>query len=163
MTCNECKWVKIYKYKFPDNTNTVACEKYNKHLGFTNNKGQISSINIINECEFNNYKRELPAKKEDIFVGQVVLIANRWNVEVEENGITGIIYRTKDKSNAMQKLELFRNKKSWLKGISYSNIDKKWIVKASFKNKKNQYIGSYKTFLEAKRALREAAIYLLED
>ena len=43
MTCNECKWVKIYKYKFPDNTNTVACEKYNKHLGFTNNKGRITS------------------------------------------------------------------------------------------------------------------------
>lgn len=38
MNCKKCTWIKVYDFKFPDGTKTIACEKYNKHLGFTNKK-----------------------------------------------------------------------------------------------------------------------------
>lgn len=38
MDCKECIWFKIYDFIFPDGTKTMTCEKYNKHLGFTNKK-----------------------------------------------------------------------------------------------------------------------------
>lgn len=58
----------------------------------------------------------------------------------------------------MEKLELFRNKKSWITGICYARMYKSWTVKIYIKNKKFKHIGTYKTFFEAKKALREAEI-----
>lgn len=59
----------------------------------------------------------------------------------------------------MEKLELFRNKKSWITGICYSRAYKRWTVKI-YANKKFTHIGSYKTFLEAKRALKKEEVNL---
>ncbi|MDU2266158.1 MAG: hypothetical protein E6583_07435 [Clostridium sp.] len=58
MDCKECIWFKIYDFIFPDGTKTIACEKYKKHLGFTNKKGQVKGVKAVSECEFNNYPRK---------------------------------------------------------------------------------------------------------
>lgn len=158
MDCKSCKWLKIYDYKFHDGTKTITCEKYNKHLGFTNKKGQVNGVSAISECEFNNYPRKIEVKKETPLTGRLVFIRNRWNVEVEENGSVNIIYSSKYKHDAMEKLELFRNRKSWITGICYARMYKSWTVKIYVKNKKFKHIGTYKTFFEAKKALREAEI-----
>lgn len=154
MDCKSCKWLKIYDYKFPDGSKTIACEKYNKHLGFTNKKGQVNGVKSVSECEFNNYPRKLEVKTETPLTARLVLIRGRWSVEAEEDASVDIIYSSKNKEDAMEKLELFRNKKSWITGICYSRAYKSWTVKI-YMNKKFTHIGSYKTFLEAKRALKE--------
>ena len=50
MDCKECIWFKIYDFIFPDGIKTMTCEKYNKHLGFTNKKGQVVKVKHIAEC-----------------------------------------------------------------------------------------------------------------
>lgn len=160
MDCKSCKWLKIYDYTFEDGTKTIACEKYKKHLGFTNKKGQVKGVKAVIECEFNNYPRKAEVKTEIPLTGRLVLIKGRWSVEVEENGSVDIIYSSKNKEKAMEKLELFRNKKSWITGICYSRAYKCWTVKI-YANKKFTHIGSYKTFLEAKRALKKEEVNYL--
>lgn len=155
MNCKKCTWIKVYDFKFPDGTKTIACEKYNKHLGFTNKKGQVKGVKAVSECEFNNYPRKDEVKIEIPLTARLVLIRGRWSVKAEENGSVDIIYSSKNKEDAMEKLELFRNKKSWITGICYARAYKSWTVKI-YTNKKFVHIGSYKTFLEAKRALKEA-------
>lgn len=157
MDCKSCKWLKIYDYTFEDGTKTIACEKHKKHLGFTNKKGQVKGVKAVIECEFNNYPRKAEVKTEIPLTARLVLIKGRWSVEVEENGSVDIIYSSKNKEKAMEKLELFRNKKSWITGICYSRAYKCWTVKI-YANKKFTHIGSYKTFLEAKRALKKEEV-----
>lgn len=151
---------KIYDYTFEDGTKTIACEKHKKHLGFTNKKGQVKGVKAVIECEFNNYPRKAEVKTEIPLTARLVLIKGRWSVEVEENGSVDIIYSSKNKEKAMEKLELFRNKKSWITGICYSRAYKCWTVKI-YANKKFTHIGSYKTFLEAKRALKKEEVNYL--
>lgn len=160
MDCKSCKWLKIYDYTFEDGTKTIACEKHKKHLGFTNKKGQVKGVKAVIECEFNNYPRKAEVKTEIPLTARLVLIKGRWSVEVEENGSVDIIYSSKNKEKAMEKLELFRNKKSWITGICYSRAYKCWTVKI-YANKKFTHIGSYKTFLEAKRALKKEEVNYL--
>lgn len=160
MDCKSCKWLKIYDYTFEDGTKTIACEKHKKHLGFTNKKGQVKGVKAVIECEFNNYPRKAEVKTEIPLTARLVLIKGRWSVEVEENGSVDIIYSSKNKEKAMEKLELFRNKKSWITGICYSCAYKCWTVKI-YANKKFTHIGSYKTFLEAKRALKKEEVNYL--
>lgn len=160
MDCKSCKWLKIYDYTFEDGTKTIACEKHKKHLGFTNKKGQVKGVKAVIECEFNNYPRKAEVKTEIPLTARLVLIKDRWSVEVEENGSVDIIYSSKNKEKAMEKLELFRNKKSWITGICYSRAYKCWTVKI-YANKKFTHIGSYKTFLEAKRALKKEEVNYL--
>lgn len=154
MDCKSCKWLKIYDYQFEDGTKTITCEKYNRHLGFTNKKGQVKEVKAVSECEFNNYPRKLEVKTETPLTARLVLIRGRWSVEAEENGSVDIIYSSKNKEDAMEKLELFRNKKSWITGICYARAYKSWTVKI-YIDRKFKHIGSYKSFLEAKRALKE--------
>lgn len=33
--CNKCLFLVIPLFKFPDNTRTIYCEKFNRHMGFT--------------------------------------------------------------------------------------------------------------------------------
>lgn len=154
MACKSCKWLKIHEYEFPDGTKTITCEKYNRHLAFTDKKGQVREVKAVSECEFNNYPRKLEVKTETPLTARLVLIKGRWSVEVEENGSVDIIYSSKNKEDAMEKLELFRNKKSWITGICYARAYKSWTVKI-YMDRKFKHIGSYKSFLEAKRALKE--------
>ena len=158
MGCNNCKWFKVYDFTFPDGTKTIACEKYKKHLGFTNKKGQVKTVKAVSECEFNNYHRKEEVKTENPLTARLVLIRGRWSVEAEENGCVNIIYSSKYKDDAMEKLELFRNRKSWITGICYARMYKSWTVKIYVKNKKFKHIGTYKTFFEAKKALRKEEI-----
>ena len=160
MDCKNCKWLKVYDFVFLDGTKTIACEKYKKHLGFTNKKGQVKTVKAVSDCEFNNYPRKAEVKIEIPLTARLVLIRGRWSVEAEENGSVDIIYSSKNKEKAMEKLELFRNKKSWITGICYSRAYKCWTVKI-YANKKFTHIGSYKTFLEAKRALKKEEVNYL--
>ncbi|MCE9654677.1 hypothetical protein LPC13_05225 [Clostridium celatum] len=167
MACKNCKWFKVYDFIFPDSTKTIACEKYKKHLGFTNKNGQVKNIRPINECRFNcsslNKDVVNAAKDEDDSKGRVLMIKGKWAVEVYEAGITSVIFTSKYKEEALQKLEMFKNKKSWITGISYTRRYKKWIAKIYIKKFKYKQVGTFKTFAEAKKALNEEKALIVLD
>lgn len=164
MDCKSCKWLKIYDYKFPDDTKTIGCEKYNKHLGFTNKKGQVKNVKPINECELNRttINEMTGIEEDDDSTGRVILFKGRWAVEVDEAEKRNIIFTSKDKAEAIEKLAMFKSKRSWIKGISYTKRYKKWIAKIYLEKFKYKQIGTFKTFYEAKKALKEANNYLKE-
>lgn len=50
MDCNNCKWLRIYDYKFPDGTQTMECIKYNRFLGFTTSTGETPTLRKNRYC-----------------------------------------------------------------------------------------------------------------
>lgn len=154
MDCKKCKWLKIYNYKFPDGTKTMSCEKFKKHLGFTDKKGNFKTVKAIAECELNNAPRKVEVKEEPLLKGRLIQKNSKWAVEVEEHGITSVIYTSRSYVDALDKLNLFRHRKSWIKGLCYAKKYGRWTVKL-WNNKTLKYIGTYKTFLEAKKALKQ--------
>lgn len=106
MDCKGCIWFKIYDYKFPDDTKTIGCEKYNKHLGFTNKKGQVKNVKPINECELNRttINEMTGIEEDDDSTGRVILFKGRWAVEVDEAEKKEILFLP-----AKIRLKLLRN------------------------------------------------------
>lgn len=160
MECKECKWIEISNFVFPDGSNSIICNKYNKHLGFTNKNGEITETKFVDECK-------LRTKEIGAIIGEaidlnrqatIITVSNGWALKVNEHGQESIIYLSKYKSNAIDKMNMFIAKKSWIPGIGYQSSIDRWVCRISKGQKTREYIGSFKSFADAKRALREAAI-----
>lgn len=160
MSCKNCEFIRVYEFIFPDGTKTIECLKFNKHLGFTNEKGQVKKIKPVVECKFNCLR-----VKENIEVvgninGAVLKRGLNWVVEVLEDNVKSVIFTSKVKNEAENKLDMWSRRKSWIKGISYDYKKKRWNVRIYISTGKVKYVGSYRSFMEAKRALREAKVNL---
>ena len=113
MDCKECIWFKIYDFIFPDGTKTMTCEKYNKHLGFTNKRGQVEKFKRIDECRRNiNAIRptegtEIVTNKEGIcFVSE----SKKYQVNVNDGGIYCFIAATITNERAEQIFKMFKER-----------------------------------------------------
>ena len=49
MECKNCKWIELSKFVFPDGSNSIICNKYRKHLGFTDKNGEEALKGIDDE------------------------------------------------------------------------------------------------------------------
>lgn len=160
MECKDCKWIEVSKFVFPDGSNSITCNKYSKHIGFTDKNGEITETKFVDECK-------LRTKEIGLIVGKVVdenrqaiivTVSNGWALKVNEHGQESIIYLSKYKNKVIDKMNMFIAKKSWISGIGYwSSIDR-WVCRISKGANTREYIGNFKTFADAKKALREAAI-----
>lgn len=160
MDCKECKWIGISEFIFPDGSNSLICNKYNKHLGFTNKNGEVIETKFVEECKIRT--REIGTIIEEAAdvnrQAIIVTVSNGWALKVNEHGQESIIFLSKYKSKTIEKMKMFIAKKSWIPGIGYQSSIDRWVCRISKGQKAREYIGSFKTFADAKKALREAAI-----
>ena len=160
MDCKSCRWAKIYDYEFPEGTKTIACEKYNKHLGFTNKKGQVVKVKHIAECRgqantINSSKgeTEIITNKAGIYFNEKT---KKYEVKVNDNGKYCNIATTTSKERALQVLEMFKAKKSFVSGIYWETSRGSWVCRVYDKNlKRYVYLKQSKYFTETLKALSE--------
>lgn len=160
MECKDCKWIELSKFVFPDGSNSIICNKYRKHIGFTDKNGEITETKFVDECK-------LRTKEIGSIVGKfadenrqaiIVTVSSGWALKVNEHGQESIIYLSKYKSKVIDRMNMFIAKKSWIQGIGYQGSIDRWVCRISKGQKKCEYIGSFKTFADAKKALREATM-----
>ncbi|MDY4500797.1 MAG: hypothetical protein SPE36_02615 [Lactobacillus johnsonii] len=157
MDCKECIWFKIYDFIFPDGTKTMTCEKYNKHLGFTNKRGQVEKFKRIDECRRNiNAIRptegtEIVTNKEGICFDSE---SKKYKVKVNDGGIYCFIAATKTKERAEQILKMFKERKSFVKNIIWNKRKQRWVAREYDKNLKRYiHITQSKYFSETLKKL----------
>lgn len=163
MGCKECEFIKVYDFIFPDGTKTIECLKFTKHLGFTNKKGQVKKVNSVAECKLNCKVVEVePIVNYDYedTTSEVLRRGDNYVVEVFENNVKSVIFTSKYEREVKNKLEMFRMKKSWITGITYNRRHKRWVAKIYIGKQKYKQVGTFKSFMEAKRALKEAKIFI---
>lgn len=138
MECKECKWIELSKFVFPDGSNSIICNKYRKHLGFTDKNGEITETKFVDECK-------LRAKEIGSIVGKfadenrqaiIVTVSSGWALKVNEHGQESIIYLSKYKSKVIDRMNMFIAKKSWIPGIGYQASIDRWVCRIS-KGQKN--------------------------
>ena len=160
MGCINCKWFLINRYVFEDGTRTCECTKHNRFLGFTDKNGAVKELKRIDYCPntiLNNpgnneedEKRNLPKdihyspKSKTYFVtaynGEKVIRLGTFN--------------TLEK--AIKIKEMYRDKKSWIRGVSWDKTNNVWIAQFWDKVKKKPIrVGQYKDIKEAARKLEE--------
>lgn len=157
MDCKKCIWFKIHEYKFPDGTKTITCEKYNKHLGFTNKRGQVNKIKDIG-C--NKVKDEFSKCEVEPIINQNGVFYNmkttKYDVKVNDHDRYSVIATVDSVKEAKEILELFKVKKSYIPYIFWEKKSKRWLCKVwDSKKKKGIYVAQSKYFAEAIKKLDE--------
>lgn len=160
MDCNNCKWLKIYNYKFPDGTKTIACEKYNKHLGFTNKKGEVVRVKHIEECRGKANTIHLSKSGAEIITDKEGIYFNpktkKYEVKVNDSGRYCFIAAARTEERAKQILKMFKEKKSFVSNISWITDRQRWVCRVYDKNLKRYiYVIQTKYFSEALEKLNE--------
>lgn len=150
MDCKSCKWLKIYEYKFPDGTKTIGCEKHNKHLGFTNKRGQVTKTKHLIECKGDVRK---VIDKEGVYFDSTI---NKYKVIVNDNGRIVDIAEVDSRNEGHQILNMFRLKVSYVPHIYWLKAEKSWLSKVYDKTSK-RYIHLIQTkyYSEALKKLKE--------
>lgn len=150
MDCKNCKWLKIYGYKFPDGTKTIGCEKYNKHLGFTNKKGQVTKTKHLIECKGEDHKA---ITKEGVYFDSTI---NKYKVVINDNGRIVDIANVDSLDEGKQIISMFKMKLSYFPYIYWRKGRERW-VSSIYDEKSNKQIHLIQTkyYSEALKKVKE--------
>lgn len=155
MDCKSCKWLKIYDYQFEDGTKTITCEKYNKHLGFTNENGDVTKVKHIMECkgEMKIIKstNEL-IDKEGVYLDSTT---NKYIVVVDDSGKFSIIARVDSLEEGKKIIGMFHSRISYMPNIYWESGRSRWVSKIYDKDlRKYVHVIQTKYYSEAIKKLK---------
>ena len=167
MKCGECNWFLINPYVFEDRTRTCECTKFNKFLAFTDKDGTVKNLRYVTECEDNRPENIYKEKRNTLASNEGRQLPYGIYYAKTRNTYQVIIYNKKDKKamnlghfkdleTAKERLKMYNNKQSWIRGVSWDKKVNKWRAQAWDKfNKKPVNLGAYENIKEAAKVMEK--------